>query len=96
MSESHLASCVGKTRHTDTQELRLHSARRNRELEVQKDAGEETVVDMLTRIVKSKLLEKHLAEMGFVAATRREMDDELLAQNDHRGAQTRTLGRPWP
>ena len=60
---------VGKTRHIDTQELRLQSAVRNRELEVQK-AGEENVADILTKYVKTEVFEKHTTEMGFTKTTR--------------------------
>ena len=52
---------VGTTRHTDSQELWLKSAIRNRELEVQKVAGEQNVADILTKCVKSEVLEKHMA-----------------------------------
>ena len=68
---------VGKTRHIDTQELWLQTARRNRELEVQKVAHEENVADKLTKNVKSEVLEKHVAEMVFAKATKKGMNDEL-------------------
>ena len=56
---------VEKTWHIDTQELWLQNTSRNRELEVQNVAGEENVADILTKNVKSEVLEKHMAEMGF-------------------------------
>ena len=68
---------VGESRHIDTEELCLQNAIRNRELEVQKVAGEENVADMQTKSVKAEVLEKHMAEMECTKTTRRDMDDKL-------------------
>ena len=43
----------------------------------QKVAGEEHVADLLTKNVKSEVLEKHMAEIGFTKATRRGMGAAL-------------------
>ena len=55
---------VFNTRHTDTQELWVQNAIRNHELE--KVSGEDNVLDILTKKVKSEVLEKHMAELGFI------------------------------
>ena len=79
---------VGTTRHTDTQELWLKSAMRNRELGVQKVAGEQNVADILTKCVKSEVLEEHMAGMGFTKTRRREMDGALTGAQEQFSSQS--------
>ena len=55
---------------------------RTPETEVQKVAGEENVADTLAKNVKSEVLERHVAELGFTEVTRREMDDQFTGAHD--------------
>ena len=45
----------------------------DRELEVQKVLSENTFAEMLTKKVKSEVLEKHMADMASIKPTRREI-----------------------
>ena len=51
-------------------------------MKTQKVAGDEHVADKLTKNVKSDVLKRHMEEMGFIQATRREMDDDLTGAQE--------------
>ena len=87
---------VRKTRHIETQDLWLQGAIRHRELTAQKVAGEENVVDILSKNVKSEVLEKQVAELGFTQTTRRDVDDGFAGAHEQISSQSATKKNSAP